>query len=437
MTTPLIWDNANKGTHIPSPTRQGSCAIGSVTGSDWESILGTISHNSGKWYIEFYVAGWAPEHNGMLFGFGKSGVNLNSYAGSDGNSFGWQLGSQWFGSGGSLNGVSSDISGDPGGHVIAIAIDIGNGLLWFRHDRNLLWNNDASADPATGTNGKTITNFTSVAQWPMVSLQTDSGDGRNVVAAAVINGGMLPFSLTKPSGFSQWDDSGGTFVGDTSIGGTTPTVWDSGGAGAHFTFSGLNAQKTGATNTWTGVKTTSSRSGGKAYFEFVRNHCWGGASGTGQLYGFARSDAPVNNYPGNSILSIAAQSGAQEVINDGSYKFNWDQTSTDGDVIGVAVDIDKGLWWIRNVTNASNWNNSASADPVAGVIGMPIENSSDLFIILGLDDAGSGGGGKDDVTLDLAGPFIGTPPTGFGKWEPAAGAGSLLVTAGFYMIGPG
>lgn len=81
------------------------------------------------------------------------------------------------------------------------AIDVPNKKGWVRKNGGL-WNNDAAANPATGTNG---IDLTAIAVDGLQPFCTQSNTG-----VATANFGSSAFAQTVPSGFAGWDVSGGS-----------------------------------------------------------------------------------------------------------------------------------------------------------------------------------------------------------------------------------
>lgn len=85
-----------------------------------------------------------------------------------------------------------------GSHRIAAAFDLDAGLFWMRADGGL-WNNDASADPGTGTNGLNLNNG---GQWwselYLLFWGDTAGDTCTIFPAG-------PFTIPPPQGFVGWD----------------------------------------------------------------------------------------------------------------------------------------------------------------------------------------------------------------------------------------
>ena len=70
-------------------------------------------------------------------------------------------------------------------------------LAWFRRpSSNLLWNNDAAADPLTGVGGAAIASGTFA---PAVRMT-----GTGTTDRMTFNFGATPFIMTAPAGFDDW-----------------------------------------------------------------------------------------------------------------------------------------------------------------------------------------------------------------------------------------
>ena len=84
------------------------------------------------------------------------------------------------------------------GDVICVAVDLVNQRIWFRKNGGI-WNNSASADPATNTGGFSISVlFASASAYPLAAFSI-AGVSKNQVA----NFGASAFAQSMPSGFSN------------------------------------------------------------------------------------------------------------------------------------------------------------------------------------------------------------------------------------------
>ncbi len=84
----------------------------------------------------------------------------------------------------------------PAGSTVGIAVHITNRLIWFRSGSGN-WNNSASANPATGAGGFSISTFSSATIFPAVIWRGNQGTAQIAMTA--------PSWLTvPPTGFSPW-----------------------------------------------------------------------------------------------------------------------------------------------------------------------------------------------------------------------------------------
>ncbi len=97
---------------------------------------------------------------------------------------------------------------NPGGHGIGtsngnrqdFAIDLDAGLGWSRNSGGN-WNNDGSADPATGAGGLDISaRFPGAGAYPFCMVTAPAEN-------CIFNFGATAFTGTPPSGFTGWDDT--------------------------------------------------------------------------------------------------------------------------------------------------------------------------------------------------------------------------------------
>lgn len=378
------------------------------TNGVWKGIRGTVSQTgSVKLYLEF-TSGYVG-NNGIIFGFGNSSFNTASYPGNDANSFGAQNQGSIYGLSGALN---------PGwsmGTVVGVAIDLGAKLVWYRSTANSNWNNSGTANPATGTGGLSYT--TTGALFPVVSFSGNAGvDSQN---GCVLNAGGFSFFLTVPSGFSAWDT--GTPTG-TGISGTSPTTWDGANKNANVALSGGNlvATQNSATGTWCGVRGTTNYDSGLKYYELTISAY---DNTNGHLAGIMDSSQTFANgeYVGSTtsstIHSMGWQIGTGDVYFRGS-TLNGTQKGPVGavnHVIGFAINLNQGMWWVKDMTAGGNWNNNASADPTTGVLANYLLDNKNIYIGWSGDRVG---GASDAVTLNVgATAFTGTLPTGYSAWD--------------------
>jgi hypothetical protein len=412
----LTWGTAKRGPACYA-SRGGVCIWSNGQfGGQWQSTNGTTSQSTGKFVVEFYMSSWDSNNNGQVIGFGNASINTSSYVGSDSNSFGLQVKSGWIGVSGSPSWAPGGSGSDYSGFVVQFAIDIANSLVWARTDRNTLWNDSGTADPATGIGGVTFTTtgplFPAGAIWNG-SQQTIS-----------INGGAFPFSLSVPSGFSDWDS--GAVSNDTTLQGSSPSEFQWGFGGPEITTSNNNLTASIATGSdWETIFSSSANYAGQHYIEFTLNALPSPFNtqmiGVG-TYGY---QAP-NSYLGNILWSVGFQTGSTGAFwyydsNAGEGKNNefWTGSVNAGDVLSLHVDCNKGLIWIKNVTQGGDYNSSASADPAQGIFGYGIGGFS------GINFAWSGDATSGTATATVntgATSFSGTPASGYTAWDANATA---------------
>lgn len=164
-----------------------------VTGNG--SALGvarsTTSHTTGKYYWEVTLG----TCSNTIVGACSSTQVLTQYLSQTNSGMGNQSG--WLTSGtGTLTGPAN-----VSGHTYGVAMDIGNGEMWIIDitGGSGQWNSNASANPATNTNGAGFpTGMTGGAA--LFAAITVAGSGDN----GTFNFGNSAYAGTPPSGFSNW-----------------------------------------------------------------------------------------------------------------------------------------------------------------------------------------------------------------------------------------
>lgn len=147
------------------------------------------SHSSGKYYFEMTVVA-ATNLAAVGVGVDNGSESLNAPGGQSG-------GIIWIGNGNvNYNGAldTTTIASFAVGDTLGVAVDVGGALIWFR-DNAGNWNNNGSANPATGTGGISILAVTSNV-YAVVQL-TNYSDNITANFAG-------PFVNTAPSGFGTF-----------------------------------------------------------------------------------------------------------------------------------------------------------------------------------------------------------------------------------------
>lgn len=150
-----------------------------------------VSHTSGQYYFEMTVVA-AASLSAVGVGVDNGAEPLVRPGGGIG-------GICWVGNGGvSYNGANNAKTVAPFsvGDVLGVAVDIGNQLIWFR-DNGGNWNNNASANPVTGSQAGGLTIAAVTPNVFAMAQITSSGDEITANFAG-------PFSFTAPSGYGNF-----------------------------------------------------------------------------------------------------------------------------------------------------------------------------------------------------------------------------------------
>lgn len=185
----------------------------------------------------------------------------------------------------------------------------------------------------------------------------------------------------------------------------TPAMLDPLHTGAGVALSNLNLTATKSTGGvgWRMSRSTYGPTSGKYYFESVLNEFSSSIVGVG----LGDATASVSTFYGadqNGLIYI----NTGDVYRGGAAVASI-QTTSEGQVIGVAFDVDAGLAWFR--TAGGNWNNSGTANPATGVGGIAFGS---LMSGATYPGAGVQTSPNDRVSVNFGPTFVGTPPAGFG-----------------------
>jgi len=347
-----------------------------VTTTTNASVRSTTGHTSGKHYAEFGIDVWS--------GGGQTvGIRLSTAPNDTGtaNTFAVSetglicINTEYF------ENIGASVSGDR----IGVAWDADVGLIWFRRNGGL-WNNSATANPATGTGGynapATGTHMLFASSWVIgeaVSVKTELAD----------------LQYQGPAGFTTWMDEVLPY----------PNAWNVNDKTAPMSLS--NSDKTATiTASGAGVRSTTkylSGTAGKFYAEFK-----------------------IDTFVSSGAVGIKSDAGAQQNLTVGAIYVNQtggiasDITTVGsvggslatGTVVSAAWDSGAELLWFRK--DAGYWNNNASANPATGVGGI------DASIFTNVDHhclwfAGSPVNTAVSVRTEKD-EFTQTTPSGFLSW---------------------
>ena len=292
------------------------------------------------------------------------------------------------------------------GDVLGIAWDSGTQTAWFRKNQEP-WNNNASANPATGANGlssglgaaATCLWFQGTALNVSVTLRTE----------------LAEFTQGIPYSFSSWMGELQPALAD---------AWSNVEKSPNFTLS--NADKTVAL-TYSGTASVRStrrntnQTAGKWYAEWLLNV---GASSAGAM-GVQASNAALGS-PGNVAIYVQAATGVVFVYSSTSDGTNIGDCFI-GDVVSMAWDTGAELVWFRR--NNGLWNGVAGADPATGVGGLstavaPATEHSLYYLAVTIGNGATVRTGAAELTQ--------TVPDGYTSWigetpvaGPTTGTGTL------------
>jgi hypothetical protein len=171
----------------------------------------------------------------------------------------------------------------------------------------------------------------------------------------------------------------------------------------NVTLSGGNLTATGTGQG--GVRTITSISSGKYYWEFTL----GTISNANTGVGFGTAAANLANCGPTPVRVVLMYNNGDIYIDNGGTVYHLGARSA-GDVIGVAVDVTAQLVWFR-VAPSGNWNSSGTANPATGTGGISINTvnlSAALFPLVAPGASGNGATGNFGASS-----FTGSVPSGF------------------------
>jgi hypothetical protein len=210
------------------------------------------------------------------------------------------------------------------------------------------------------------------------------------------------------------------------------TTWNPSDKDASITLSNGNlTADSSILNQFRSVRSTTSKSSGKVYFEIKITNNPGGEStwmggimtANANLVGYPGSDTNgVGAYPwygGGGLIYYNSSGNAAANLNTGPGSM--------GKTVGIAFDIDSRLFW--GTVDGTHWNNTGTDNPATGSGGFSVTPTGPFFI-------GWGGGfntdGDSQATIQPdAASFAFAVPSGFAAWDPAAGA---ALTADIYGV---
>ncbi len=176
-------------------------------------------------------------------------------------------------------------------------------------------------------------------------------------------------------------------------------------SGSNQTYANTNGGTQG------GVRTTTSRSSGKMYFEITNLHI---SSNNGVGFGICTAAYSLSGAPstGATFWTLCPANGTVD-FNGTNQNKNLGAMAAN-DVICFAIDLDNSRGWIRH--NAGNWLADAAANPATNTNGVDISAlfpTNPAFIV---GTSNNTAAGQAQGTLNTIGNFAQTVPSGFTAW---------------------
>jgi hypothetical protein len=387
--------------------------------------------------IKTYTEATLDAHNGGwqgALGLLLSNKSFTSWGG-DTDSFGVMCdGEIW------LEGVSQgDLGGDIGvGGRLCMAVDRANNLVWVRHN-NGNWNNNGSANPATGTGGISISGLP--AGDLFFALYIDAPIG----AAMTLHSERESWEYTAPAGFEESGVGPSTVYAQGNAFQLVPVGlptrrWNSADKGAEVDLSNndLTVTRRGSyTNAYNTARSTVSVDG-KTYYEVVVDSGFADSGDYALGIGFADSTFSLSgsgDYLGNAgSTSVAAWSPYDDIYFNTGVTVAWNASPTNvlapGDVISIAYDRTAKLFWAR--LNTGYWNNDVGADPATGTGGLSVTAlPTTVYAAICIKNGGSGvvTARFDSADWDYA------APSGFVQiGDPSSTSYTLTASAGSFSM---
>ena len=362
----------------------------------WFSIRTSIGKTSGKLYVEIMGDGGWYNAGSLVIGLANASFAASSYLGSSDASGGVRDGVANYVSSFTSNYPSSLPAAPAGANsaVWGLAVDFTAGKVWLSQQNT--WSN--GSDPAAGT--APILSFTPATVGALFAALSFTG----VTASYTLQSTAASQKYAPPSGFTAWDAP------------VTPppttSVWSSSDATANaMTLSngGLTVTQTSAS--FKSVRTSTSKTSGKLYVEFLANQS---TPGDTIGYGLASSGFDPTNFIGSSVYSGGAYNTANHVSAGFVSNYAMSQGQTTGDVWALSIDFTAGNIWLaqNNV-----WVNSSN--PATGtlpIISFTPATVGALFAALTLYATSA----AETWTLQsTAASQKYAPPSGFSAWDSA------------------
>ena len=208
----------------------------------------------------------------------------------------------------------------------------------------------------------------------------------------------------------------------------TATTWNPSDKTASVTLSGGNLTATTAsTAAYQGVRSTSSKSTGKVYFEITVVSV-GGFSGGALYMGLASSGQSLTGQPGDSSQDgIGYTANGAGIEFNGSVDIGYNLSIANGDILCFAIDFGAKDGWVARSRSGTlgPWNNNfgGTGNPATGAFGWQHSHSANCNTVFGKDPLYIAAFcyQNSEVTLNVGNTsFAQSPPSGFSAWDAAA-----------------
>lgn len=201
------WNPADKtaGIDLTGSNLIATHSVGS--GYSGQGVRATIGKSTGKYFSRHLVTAVVTTEYSL--GVCTAAHDISDYGGVSTASNVFYLNGDVWTNGALVTSIASASTGD----VVDMAVDLDNGLIWFRTNLGN-WNNNGSADPATGTGGISLGVTGTVYPCASMFYETE-------VCQAYFD--PAGWGVSPPSGFSPWSAGGVGVPANTALPSTTGT----------------------------------------------------------------------------------------------------------------------------------------------------------------------------------------------------------------------
>ena len=206
MTT-SVWSATDAAANGMTLTNGGLTVTPSGAGNN-QALRGTVSHNTGKWYVEFLNSASGANAN-MMLGLADSTFNaVNQYLGSNGISVGLQLAGAAYQTSG-FSAIAPSAFSPQLNDVLAIAVDFDAGKAWLARNNTwllgLIFQGDplpVERSPSSGTLQFITMTAAPALGATLFPAMTFIGASQGVWTLQATAGSQ---KYAPPAGFSAWD----------------------------------------------------------------------------------------------------------------------------------------------------------------------------------------------------------------------------------------